>query len=117
MRLKAIAAAALMMTVGCERESADQGTRALLSTREVATTKGTQGPRTWVNVNNMILVDGEFFVLYHHLFTGPDDPGRIVMDIWRVEHSQIVEHWDIVRAIRKDMAHANGMACGKGTIT
>jgi len=68
----------------------------------------------WANVNNMILVDGDLFALHHHAFTSPNDPGRVFVDIWRVDGGRIVEHWDVIQAIPTEMAHANGMGCGKG---
>jgi predicted SnoaL-like aldol condensation-catalyzing enzyme len=67
-----------------------------------------------VNVNNVMLVDGDLFALHHHAFAGPDDPGRVSVDIWRVDRGKIVEHWAVRQAIPSTMAHANGMACGKG---
>jgi predicted SnoaL-like aldol condensation-catalyzing enzyme len=76
-----------------------------------------QSPRVasdGVNVNNIVLVDGDLFALHHHAFTGPDDPGRVSVDIWRVDRGKIVEHWAVRQAIPSTMAHANGMACGKG---
>lgn len=69
---------------------------------------------TWANVNNMLLVDGDLFALHHHAFTGPDDPGRVFVDIWRVADGKIVEHWDVIQAIPAEMAHDNGMGCGLG---
>lgn len=68
----------------------------------------------WANVNNMILVDGDLFALHHHAFTGPDDRGRVFVDIWRVANGRIVEHWDVIQPIPAEMAHDNGMGCGKG---
>jgi predicted SnoaL-like aldol condensation-catalyzing enzyme len=67
-----------------------------------------------VNVNNIVLVDGDLFALHHHAFTGPDDAGRVSVDIWRVDRGKIVEHWAVRQGIPSTMAHANGMACGKG---
>ncbi len=68
----------------------------------------------WANVNNMIIVDGDLFALHHHAFTGPDDPGRAFVDIWRVENGRIVEHWDVIQPIAPTMAHTNGVGCGRG---
>ena len=67
-----------------------------------------------VNVNNILLVDGDLFALHHHVFAGPGDPGRVVVDIWRVQNGKIVEHWDVGQPIPTVMAHGNGIACGKG---
>jgi len=68
----------------------------------------------WANVNNLLLVDGDLFALHHQAFTGPGDPGRVFVDIWRVAGGRIVEHWDVIQPIPPVMAHANGMGCGKG---
>jgi predicted SnoaL-like aldol condensation-catalyzing enzyme len=67
-----------------------------------------------VNVNNIVLVDGDLFALHHHEFAGPDDTGRVVVEIWRVDNGKIVEHWAVKQPIPATMAHVNGMACGKG---
>jgi len=72
------------------------------------------GPAAWANVNNMLLVDGDLFALHHHVFTGPRDPGRVFVDIFRVQNGKIAEHWDVIQPIPAHMAHHNGMACGKG---
>ena len=67
-----------------------------------------------VNVNNIILVDGDLFALHHHVFAGPGDPGHFLVDIWRVQGGKLVEHWDVSQPIPNVMAHANGIGCGKG---
>lgn len=69
---------------------------------------------SWANVNNILLVDGDLFALHHHVFTGPNDSGRVFVDIWRVRDGRIVEHWDVIQPIPAQQAHRNGIACGKG---
>jgi len=80
--------------------------------------KQAQGERgstsNWAHVTNMVLVDGDLFALHHHAFSGPDDPGRIFVDIWRVADGKIVEHWDVIQTIPSEIMHSNGMACGVG---
>ncbi len=71
-------------------------------------------PSTWRNVNNMVLVDGDLFALHHQAFRGPNDPGRVFVDIWRVANGKIVEHWDIIQPMPAKMLHHNGMGCGVG---
>lgn len=71
-------------------------------------------PGDWAEVNNMILVDGDLFALHHHVFENLDDPGRVRVDIWRVESGKIVEHWSVDQQIPAVMAHDNGIACGEG---
>ncbi len=71
------------------------------------------GPATgWANVINMILVDGDLFAVHHHLYTGPQDSGRVFVDIWRVADGKIVEHWDVIEAIPTTFANNNGVGCG-----
>jgi len=76
--------------------------------------QSSSAPSSWRNVNNIVLVDGDLFALHHHFFTGPEDPGRVLVDIWRVTDGKIVEHWDVAQPIPRTMAHGNGMACGQG---
>ena len=71
-------------------------------------------PSAWAHVTNMVLVDGDLFAMHHHVFRGPDDPGRIFVDIWRVADGKIVEHWDVIQTIPSEIMHNNGMACGIG---
>jgi len=67
-----------------------------------------------VNVYNLVLVDRDLFAIHHHAFTGPQEPGRVFVDIWRVAQGRIVEHWDVIQPYPSLMMHANGMACGRG---
>ena len=67
-----------------------------------------------VNVINMIIVDGDKFAVHHYTFANTEDVGRVSVDMWRVEHGKIVEHWDVTQAIPAEMAHSNGMAGGFG---
>jgi len=69
-------------------------------------------PADWAHVTDMLLVDGDIFALLHHVFRGPDDTGRIFVDLWRVEDGRIAEHWDVIQQLSPDMPHANGMGCG-----
>ena len=71
-------------------------------------------PKAWRHVTNMVLVDGDLFALHHHAFRGPDDPGHIYVDIWRVSKGKIVEHWDVIQQRPATILHNNGMGCGVG---
>ena len=71
-------------------------------------------PSRWANVYNMVLVDRDLFAVHHHIFTGPNDPGRVFVDLFRVANGRIVEHWDVIQSLPQQMAHANGIGCGKG---
>lgn len=71
-------------------------------------------PDDWVDVIDIILVDGGHVAVMHHVFRNVLDPGRLMVDIWRVDAGRIVEHWNVVQSMPEHMAHANGMACGNG---
>ncbi len=66
----------------------------------------------WAHVTDMLLVDGDLFAVLHHVYRSPEDNGRIVVDIWRVEDGKIAEHWDVIQEIPDGIPHDNGMACG-----
>ncbi len=54
-----------------------------------------------------IVAEGNFvFVQSEGVF---DDQPTAFYDLFRVENSRIVEHWDTVQAIPSEMAHNNGM--------
>jgi predicted SnoaL-like aldol condensation-catalyzing enzyme len=65
-------------------------------------------------VINIVLIDGDLFAVHHLVFTGADDSGQVIVDIWRVANGRIAEHWDVIQAIPTTMANSNGMGCGKG---
>ena len=50
------------------------------------------------------------FVWEHALFArGPDDPGIVAVDIYRIEDGLIVEHWDVVQEVPAETASGNHM--------
>ena len=49
-------------------------------------------------------------VVVHSLFrTGPNDRGEAIMDLFRVEHGKIVEHWDVIQPVPAKTANGNTM--------
>ena len=56
-----------------------------------------------------VIAEGDLVVLHYHLTMTPDDPGRAVVDIFRVEDGRIVEHWDVMQPVPADSANDNGM--------
>ncbi len=41
--------------------------------------------------------------------SGPQDRGPALMDLFRVEHGKIVEHWDIIQQVPAKTANGNTM--------
>ncbi|MBL8552133.1 MAG: nuclear transport factor 2 family protein [Hyphomonadaceae bacterium] len=68
----------------------------------------------WAHVFDMVLVDDDLFAVFHHTYRDAEDPGKAVIDIWRVADGRIVEHWDVIQTIPKTSLHRNGIACGIG---
>lgn len=66
----------------------------------------------WANVTDMLLVDGDMFASFHHVYRSAADPGRMFVDIWRVKDGRIIEHWDVIQPIPATQANHNGVACG-----
>lgn len=56
-----------------------------------------------------ILVDGDLAMIHVHGRTGAGDRGGAVADIFRMENSKIVEHWDVVQPIPEDSPNPHPM--------
>ena len=55
------------------------------------------------------IADNDLVVLHYNLKMFPDDLGQVVVDIFRVEEGQIVEHWDVMQPVPAESANTNGM--------
>lgn len=56
------------------------------------------------------LVSEGDLVVVHSLFrTGPQDRGEAIMDLFRVDHGKIVEHWDVIQPVPVQTANGNTM--------
>ncbi|MDO5658534.1 MAG: nuclear transport factor 2 family protein [Paracoccus sp. (in: a-proteobacteria)] len=53
--------------------------------------------------------DGDLVWLHIHSTNGADDTGQAVVDIFRVEDGQIVEHWDVIQTVPTEAANSNTM--------
>jgi predicted SnoaL-like aldol condensation-catalyzing enzyme len=56
-----------------------------------------------------VFADGDFVILHVHARRKPDELGLAIMDIFRLEHGKIVEHWDVRQPLTETSANTNGM--------
>lgn len=54
-------------------------------------------------------VDNDTVFLHLHVKASPEDRGRAVVDIYRVEEGRIVEHWSVEQPVPEAPANANPM--------
>jgi len=54
-------------------------------------------------------VDGDHVIVHVHVVRWPGDPGLAVVDIFRCENGEIVEHWDVIQAVPAHPINPNGM--------
>lgn len=59
-----------------------------------------------------VIADGDLVALHVHSQETPDDPGRAIVDIFRVENGKIVEHFDVIQAVPATTANGNTMFSG-----
>lgn len=59
-----------------------------------------------------VIVDGDLVALHVHSQQTPNDPGRAIVDIFRVENGKIVEHFDVIQAVPPTTANGNTMFDG-----
>ena len=56
-----------------------------------------------------IIVDGDMAVIHLRGRPSPEALGGAVADIYRLENSKIVEHWDVLQPVPAKSANANGV--------
>jgi predicted SnoaL-like aldol condensation-catalyzing enzyme len=56
-----------------------------------------------------VLSDGDMVVIHSFCTSGPNDRGMAVVDMFRLEHGKVVEHWDVVQPIPAQSANTNTM--------
>jgi predicted SnoaL-like aldol condensation-catalyzing enzyme len=59
-----------------------------------------------------IVAENDLVVLHVHAKTSPEDRGRAIIDIFRVENGKIVEHWDVIQEVPERTANGNTMFDG-----
>src|SRR6516162_9388887 len=56
-----------------------------------------------------IIADGNLVAVHSHAKFSADDRGLAVVDILRVDHCKIAEHWDVAQPVPEKSANTNGM--------
>jgi len=56
-----------------------------------------------------IIAEGNLVAVHSHAIFNPGERGLAVVDILRVDHCKIAEHWDVVQAVPEKSANSNGM--------
>jgi predicted SnoaL-like aldol condensation-catalyzing enzyme len=56
-----------------------------------------------------IIADGNLVAVHSHAMFAAGDRGLAVIDILRVEHCKIAEHWDVAQPVPEKSANSNGM--------
>ena len=56
-----------------------------------------------------VIAEGDLVVLHVHSKRSPDDRGRAIVDIFKVENGKIVEHWDVIQDVPEKSANDNTM--------
>lgn len=59
-----------------------------------------------------VIADGDLVALHVHSQETPDDPGRAIVDIFRVENGRIIEHFDVIQSVPATTANGNTMFSG-----
>ncbi|UQV24559.1 nuclear transport factor 2 family protein [Vibrio sp. J383] len=56
-----------------------------------------------------VLADGSLVALHVKRFSPGGDRNRVIVDIFKVENSMIVEHWDVIQVIPEHSINSNTM--------
>jgi predicted SnoaL-like aldol condensation-catalyzing enzyme len=56
-----------------------------------------------------VFIEGDMAAVHSRSHGGPDANGEAGVDIFRLEHGKIVEHWNVVRPIPANAANTNSM--------
>lgn len=56
-----------------------------------------------------IFAEGDYVVLHVHTTLQPNTRGLSIVDIFKLNHGKIVEHWDTIQEVPAQSANPNGM--------
>jgi predicted SnoaL-like aldol condensation-catalyzing enzyme len=67
-----------------------------------------QNPEASTDIKRVI-AEGDLVAIHNNPKANPNDRGRAVVDIFRIENGRAVEHWDVVQDIPEKSANDNTM--------
>jgi predicted SnoaL-like aldol condensation-catalyzing enzyme/quinol monooxygenase YgiN len=56
-----------------------------------------------------VFADGDFVIVHSHGVREPGQRGSAIVDVFRLDHGKIVEHWDVIQPIPDESRHSNTM--------
>ena len=56
-----------------------------------------------------VMADGDLVILHVHAKANPEDRGTAIVDIFRLENGNIVEHWVVMQAVPETVKDSNTM--------
>jgi len=56
-----------------------------------------------------IIADGNLVAVHSHGVFNPGERGLAIIDILRVDHCKVAEHWDVAQPVPEKSANTNGM--------
>ncbi len=62
---------------------------------------GPQHPNSSHDIKR-VFADGDHVIVHYLVKRWPEDPGMIVIDVFRCADGMIVEHWDVLEDVRPD---------------
>ena len=71
-------------------------------------------PRASLDMKHLVS-EGDVVVVHSLFRSGPGDRGQAIMDLFRVQHGKIVEHWDVIQPVPARTANGNTMFEGGKT--
>jgi predicted SnoaL-like aldol condensation-catalyzing enzyme len=69
-------------------------------------------PEQFHTVVDNLMADGDLIAAKSHVYTNPQDGGRVFVDIWRVAGGKFVEHWDVIQPVPSTSLNLATMWCG-----
>jgi predicted SnoaL-like aldol condensation-catalyzing enzyme len=67
-----------------------------------------QNPQARTEIKRVI-AEGDLVAIHNNPKQNPQDRGRAVVDIFRLENGKVVEHWDVVQDVPEKSANTNTM--------